>query len=68
MNAARILYALTEQADARFSEVVKSRTGRTRWTMRPDDQRIPEVADAYRAKVNADQAWLTFLRTTAGGS
>jgi hypothetical protein len=58
------LYALAEQADARLTEVLKSRTGRDRWTMQADDYMIPEVADALRAKMNADEAWLAFLRTS----
>jgi hypothetical protein len=49
---AHTLYTLAEQADARFSETVKSRqNGASRWAA---DMRIPEVAEAYRAKVNAD--------------
>jgi hypothetical protein len=64
-NAHR-LYTLAEQADRRFSETVKSRTygKRDRWTMTGEDLLIPEVREAYRAKVNADEAWLTFLRTS----
>jgi hypothetical protein len=57
-----ILYTLAEQADARLTETLKSRTGRDRWTMKADDYKIPEVRDALRAKLNADEAWLTFLR------
>lgn len=63
-KAGRILYTLAEQADARYTETIKARTGRSRWTLTTDDERIPEIQDAYREKINADQAWLTFLRTT----
>jgi len=62
MNTAHTLYMLAEQADARFSATVEARTGRDRWTMTAEDRKIPEVAEAYRAKLNADEAWLMFLR------
>ena len=70
MRAAHTLYVLAEQADARFSETIKSRTGgkRNRWTMTAQDMLIPEVFDAYRAKLAADEAWLTFLRTSREAS
>ena len=66
MNTAHVLNTLAEQADARFSETVRARTNgkRDRWTMTATDAKIPEVHEAYRAKVNADEAWLTFLRTS----
>lgn len=63
-RAGRILYMLAEQADARYTATITARTGRSRWTLTADDERIPEIQDAYRQKINADQAWLTFLRTT----
>jgi transposase-like protein len=62
-NARHILYTLAEQADARLTEVLKNRTGRTRWTMVAADYQIPEVREALKAKLNADEAWLTFMRT-----
>lgn len=62
MNTPHVLYTLAEQADARLTETLKSRTGRDRWTMKAEDYRIPEVRDALRAKLNADEAWLMFLR------
>jgi len=64
---AKTLYTLAEQADARFSEVIKSRTNgkRNRWTMTAADLMIPEIREAYRAKVTADAAWLTFMRTAS---
>jgi hypothetical protein len=64
-RTARTLYGLAEQADARYSAVVAARTHgrRTRWTLTPDEARHPEIAAAYAAKVAADEAWLTFLRT-----
>lgn len=62
---AHILFTQAEQADARFSEAVRSRSNgqRDRWTMNATDWLIAEVRDAYREKVNADEVWLTFLRT-----
>lgn len=63
-NVPHILYTLAEQADARLTETLKSRTGRDRWTMIASDYLIPEVRDALRAKLNADEAWLTFMRTS----
>lgn len=60
-QTATFLYIRALQADARFSETCNGR-GVTRWT--PNALLFPEVADAYRVKVNADEAWLTFLRTT----
>ena len=65
-KTAHILYTLAEQADARLTEVLKSRTGRNRWTMKAQDYLIPEVREALRAKLNAAEAWLTFLRTSRG--
>lgn len=64
MNTKHVLMTLAEQADARYSETAKSRTGAYRWTMTKAQRSIPEVQDAYRAKVNADEAWLTFMRTS----
>lgn len=65
MDTPHILYMLAEQADARFTETVRSRTNgkRDRWTMTGADLiDHPEIRDAYRAKVNADEAWLTYMR------
>ena len=64
-NAGRILYTLAEQADRRYSATVYARTGKTRWTMTRDEERIPEVRDAYLAKVRADEAWLSYLWTNS---
>jgi hypothetical protein len=63
-NTPHVLYAIAQQADARFSETVKSRSDgqRDRWTMTMADWNCPEVKAAYRAKVNADDGWLSFLR------
>ena len=63
----RTLYMLALQADARYSATVTARTGRTRWTMRPEEEQIAEVREAYRAKVNADEAWLMYLRHASKG-
>ena len=63
MDAGHILYALALQADARLTETIKSRTGRTRWTMHRADERIPEIASALQAKYTADENWLMYLRT-----
>lgn len=65
-KAARILYTLATQADARYSATIASRTGKDRWTLNASDERIPEIREAYRAKVIADAAWSTFLRTSKG--
>jgi hypothetical protein len=62
MNTPHVLYTLAEQADARLTATLKARTGRDRWTMKAADYLIPEVREALRAKWNADEAWLTFLR------
>ena len=64
MNVPHVLYVLAEQADARFSEAIKSRTDgkRDRWTMTAKDMLCPEIREAYRNKLNADEAWLAFLR------
>ena len=63
-KAAHILYTLAEQADARLTATLAARTGHDRWTMQAADYRIPEVRDALTAKLNADEAWLSFLRHT----
>jgi hypothetical protein len=60
----RRLMILAEQAEARYSAVIKARTGLDRWTMTREQEAIPEIAEAYRAKVTADEAVCTFIRTT----
>ncbi len=69
-DAAQVLFTLAEQADARFSATVAERSGgkRDRWTMTADDLMSHEVREAYRAKITADEAWLTFLRTSRKAS
>lgn len=62
MNVPHVLYALAEQADARLTATLQARTGRDRWTMLATDYSIPEVREALALKINADEAWLTFLR------
>jgi hypothetical protein len=57
-----VYYWLAEQADARLTEVLKSKTGRNRWTMKAEDYKIPEVREALHAKYAADEVWLNFLR------
>jgi hypothetical protein len=61
---AHALYTLAEQADARFSATISARTNgkRDRWTMTASDMMVAEIREAYKAKINADEAWLTFLR------
>ncbi len=64
-QTAKTLYTLAEQADARFSATISARTNgtRDRWTMTADDlMGHPEIREAYRAKLNAEEAWLTFIR------
>ena len=66
-ETAKTLYTLAEQADARFSATIAARTNgkRDRWTMTAADlMNNPEIREAYRAKLNADDVWLTFLRTS----
>lgn len=60
------LYTLATQADARLSAVIAARTAgaRDRWTLTAEEERIPEIRAAYRAKVTADAAWLTYLRVS----
>ena len=60
----RRLSLFAERADARYSAVIKARTGKTRWTLSKTDETIPEIVEAYREKRNADEAILTFMRTT----
>lgn len=64
INTAQILFTLAEQADQRYSATVHARTGKTHWTLSRDEALIPEIRDAYHAKVTADEAWLTYLRTS----
>ena len=64
MNTPHILYTIALQADERLSETLKARTGRDRWTMKAEDYFIPEVREALRAKLDTDEAWLTFMRTS----
>ena len=65
MNTPHVLFTLAEQADARLTATIAARTNssRDRWTMTAADLMLPEVREAYQAKVTADEAWLTFLRT-----
>jgi hypothetical protein len=66
MKTTHTLYTLAQQADERFSATIAARTNgqRNRWTMTAADLMIPEIREAYRAKVTADEVWLTFLRTS----
>jgi hypothetical protein len=56
------LYTQALQADEHLTAVLKAKTGRDRWTMQANDYKIPEVADALRAKYAADDAWLNAIR------
>lgn len=63
-DTALTLYTRALQADARYSETVKSRTGgRDRWTMTGADLLIPEIRIAYKLKLAADKAWLDYMRS-----
>jgi hypothetical protein len=67
VNTPHILYTLAEQADARLTATIAARTNgqRDRWTMTAADLvNNPEIREALREKMNADEAWLTYLRTT----
>ncbi len=62
-----VLFTLAEQADARLTATIAARTDgkRDRWTMTAADLlNYPEIREALRAKQNADEVWLTFLRST----
>ena len=65
-KTARRLYTAAEQADARLSATIAARTNgkRDRWTLTAEDKRNPEIREALREKLNADEVWLTFLRTS----
>lgn len=60
------LYWLSERADARLSEIIRARTdGRhDRWSV-PAAVLIahPDIREALREKLDADEAWLTYLRS-----
>ena len=60
----KMLSVLADQADERFYATVKARTGKA-WYAQKDHtiMAIPECVEAYRAKVNATEALLTFIRT-----
>jgi hypothetical protein len=60
----KTLMTLADQAEARYSAVIKARTGLDRWTLTREQEAIPEIAEAFRAKVTADEAICTFIRTT----
>jgi hypothetical protein len=62
MNKGHSLYYAAEAADQNLNAVLDAFTGRTRWTMKADDYKIPEVRAALRAKLDADEVWLNFLR------
>jgi hypothetical protein len=66
MTAPHILYTLAEQADARLTETIKARTDgkRDRWTLTAADLLIPEIREALKVKMDADEAWLAFMRWT----
>jgi hypothetical protein len=57
-----LLHDIALRADAQYSEVITRLTGKTRWTMAPEQNRIPAILNAYRAKVASDTAWLAFLQ------
>lgn len=65
-ETAKRLYTLAEQADARLTATISARTGgkRDRWTLTAEDLKVPEIREAMRDKINAGDAWLTFLRVT----
>ena len=65
-KTAETLYRLAEVADVRLSATIAARTDRKRdrRTMTAADLLVPEVRDALREKLNADEAWLTYLRTS----
>jgi hypothetical protein len=68
VNTPHVLFTLAEQADARLTATIAARTNgqRDRWTMTADDLlNHPEIREALRAKMNADEAWLTFMRTAS---
>ncbi len=59
------LYLAAEQADAHLTAVLTAQCeGRTPHTLIVADYAIPEVRQALTAKLDADQAWRTYLRTS----
>lgn len=62
-DAPHPLYVLAQQADARYRETVRSRTGHDCWALTAAELIAhPEIRAAYAAKVAADDAWLAYMR------
>lgn len=60
----RQLNSRAEQAEQRYYETVRSRTGREWWNVcRAVHDRYPEIRAALTEKIQADAALLTFMRT-----
>jgi hypothetical protein len=51
-----------QAADDHYSATIKRLTGRTRWTMKPEDNAVAEIRAALDAKLAADKAWIAEMR------
>ena len=59
------LYLAAEQADAHLTAVLQAQCdGRMPRALIAADYAIPAVRQALTAKLDADQAWRTYLRTS----
>lgn len=67
MSFSTDLYYAAERADAAYSAAVAAVTGgkRNRFELTPAERQLPAIAAAYRAKVDADAVWLTYMRSNA---
>jgi hypothetical protein len=58
------LYSAALAADEHYEQTIHTVfPGKTRWTLSKAQEGMQAVKTAYDAKVNADAAWLAFLRT-----
>lgn len=63
MKISHELYVAALAAGEAFSDILKQHgLLRTRWTMKAEDWLRPGVREAYKAKLAADEKWLSFLR------
>ena len=64
INPAHTLYHAAEAADQNYSAIIHALTGKTRWTLSEEQERIPAIVDAYTAKLIADEALSVAMRLT----
>ena len=64
MTTSHPLYLEALVADEAYSAIIQAAFGpkATRWTLTSIQAIRPDVLSAYRAKVNADTAWLQVMR------